>query len=209
MQKNDEDVGHLRLSVSDSAVGVLRMSESGVGGDTKKHEVPSDKKVVLSATKSCVANGLWCKCGFRSLFWAYERIVDGSKDCYTLEGTCQTCGVAERVTAVGFDYRYEKDGEKDVYSFKTKMQGENWWKAPKYAYQCSAGMAVQGVKTKYTRREKEGKRDIYALQIKCGDIKSKTPSDKVPIDGLTWYNCLTQEKWSHEKKKVVQPQWIF
>merc|ERR1719330_1903241 len=66
------------------------------------------KAVNLASAKSCVANGIWCKCGFQNVHWSYDRIEEGSKDCYTLTGTCQICGMAERVTAVGFDYKYEK-----------------------------------------------------------------------------------------------------
>merc|ERR1719300_1735568 len=128
--------------------------------------------VVLSAAKSCVANGIWCKCGFSSVYWSYERIEDGSKDCYTLVGTCQICGLAERITAVGFDYKYRKSDQTDYYRFKTKMQSENWWVKPKYRFHCDAGQAVQGLKTDYTYVEHAGKRDIYALQIKCGKIKT-------------------------------------
>jgi len=155
--------------------------------------------VVLSAAKSCVANGIWCKCGFSSVYWSYERIEDGSKDCYTLVGTCQICGLAERITAVGFDYKYRKSDQTDYYRFKTKMQSENWWVKPKYRFHCDAGQAVQGLKTDYTYVEHAGKRDIYALQIKCGKIKTAVPPERIPIQGLNWYNCESKEDWSDEK----------
>jgi len=140
----------------------------------------SEKSVGTPTPASCDANGIFCKCGFQDVAWKYQQLA-GNKDCYTLKGVCQHCGLKDRVVQLGFDYKFLPPQHEDVYELRTLSEGEIW-NPPQYNYQCKEGSVITAVRSKYTRLDSLGGRDFYTLKIKCGKLKGEDDPNLKPAN---------------------------
>eukprot|EP00493_Phyllostaurus_siculus_P027848 UN28196 len=86
----------------------------------------SQLKDLWQKKNECQSNGLYCKCGFSEITWQYRRVERGQRDCYTLDGLCQKCDEPNPIKSIGFDYKYNEVGSKDIYTLRTEKFYSDW-----------------------------------------------------------------------------------